>query len=376
MDPQMLIDSATPVGVPAPMWFVQFFKVLGFTLHAVPMNLWYAGILIALLLRLRGGEHGRRFGARLMMQMPVIVAVGVNLGIVPLLFVQLAYARFFYPATILMAWHWLAIIGMLIPAYYGVYYYAGGVRQGATMTPGRAAVGWASAGLFVAIGFIFANAFSLMAHVDRWPDLWLSHQTAGAATGTAWNFGDASFWPRWLLMFFLAVGTTAVWMVVDAGIFGRKESEAYRQWTSTTALKLYVLSAVGVGAVGSWYVFGTWSAELRETMFSGPLIVLTLATAAAPGLPLLVLLFARKSPAAPAVAAAAFVAQFGVLGINAISRQVVQNLNIAKYFDVLAQPIDVQWGPLAMFLAAFLFGLALVAWMIAQVVGSRPSSAV
>ena len=60
--------------------------------------------------------------------MPVIVAVGVNLGIVPLLFVQLAYYKVFYPATILMAWFWLAIIVLLIPAYYGVYAYAWGLR--------------------------------------------------------------------------------------------------------------------------------------------------------------------------------------------------------------------------------------------------------
>ena len=128
MNPQMLIDQVSTAGVPAPVWFVQFFKALGFTLHAVPMNLWYAGLLVALLLHVVGNEHARRFAARLLRQMPVIVAVGVNLGIVPLLFVQLAYYKVFYPATILMAWFWLAIIGLLIPAYYGVYAYAWGIR--------------------------------------------------------------------------------------------------------------------------------------------------------------------------------------------------------------------------------------------------------
>ena len=53
MEPQMLVEQASAAGVPAPMWFVEFFKVLGFTLHAVPMNLWYAGLLIALWLHLR-----------------------------------------------------------------------------------------------------------------------------------------------------------------------------------------------------------------------------------------------------------------------------------------------------------------------------------
>ena len=66
--------SGVGAALPAPFWFVQFFKWLGFTLHAVPMNLWYAGLLVALWLHLRGNEHARRFAARLLQQMPVIVA--------------------------------------------------------------------------------------------------------------------------------------------------------------------------------------------------------------------------------------------------------------------------------------------------------------
>ena len=65
------------------------------------------------------------------------------------------------------------------------------------------------------------------------------------------------------------------------------------------------------------------------------------------------------------MAAIAF-CQFGVLGINAVSRQVVQNLNLKPFLDVSAQPDDVQWGPLAMFLIVFVIGLAVVAWMLAR----------
>ena len=72
---------------------------------------------------------GRRFAGRLLQQMPIIVAFGINFGIVPLLFMQLAYYKVFYPATILMACFWLAIIVLLIPAYYGVYAYALGLSN-------------------------------------------------------------------------------------------------------------------------------------------------------------------------------------------------------------------------------------------------------
>ena len=57
-----------------------------------------------------------------------------------------------------------------------------------------------------------------------------------------------------------------------------------------------------------------------------------------------------------------------MLGINAVSRQVVQNINLKPFLDVAAQPDDVQWGPLAMFLVVFVLGLAVVGWMIGQVV--------
>jgi hypothetical protein len=121
MDPQTLIDTSTAGGMPAPVWFIELFKWLGFTLHEVPMNLWYAGIIVSMLLYALGNEHGRRFGSRLMAQMPVIIALGINFGIVPLLFIQVGFGQVFYPATILMAWFWFSVIVFLVPAYYGVY---------------------------------------------------------------------------------------------------------------------------------------------------------------------------------------------------------------------------------------------------------------
>jgi len=360
MDPQMLVDHASAPGMPAPVWFVQFFKCLGFTLHAVPMNLWYAGLLVALWLHLRGNEHARHFAARLLQQLPVIVAVGVNLGVVPLLFVQLAYYRFFYPATILMAWFWLAIIGLLIPAYYGIYAYAWGVRNGTLaasrlhnstspalrirnesavasrlrngasgMAGWRIAAGWCAAIFFIGIGFLFANGLSLMDHVQRWPELWKAHSMAGAALGTALNLGDATLWPRWLMMFGLALGTTAVWVLVDTFWLNTNAEEAYCQWALGFAQRLYSRGMVWAAMIGGWYVFGTWSSDLRETMFRWPLVALTVATAVAPGLPWLLMTIAVLSRTKRGIVAAVAFCQVGVLGINAVSRQVVQNMNLS-----------------------------------------------
>lgn len=378
MEPQTLIDQSITPGLPAPQWFLELFKVLGFSLHAVPMNLWYAGIVLAMILYLVGSEHGRRFSQRLMIQMPVIIAFGVNLGIVPLLFIQVAYAKLFYPATVLMAWFWLGIIVLLIPAYYGVYFYAFGLRdKGEAMPAWKKAGGWIAAILFIMIGFTFANGLSLMANVPAWPALFRDHNVAGAATGTALNVADRTLWPRWLMMFGLALTTTGAWAAFDSAWFGRGETPGYRSWAPRFAWKMYTLGAVWFAVAGSWYVFGTWPALDREVMFARPMVILTAATALAPGLPwLLLLLASRRDEIGRPLASLVGLAQFGVLGMNAISRQVVQNTELSPYYSVSKLPVDPQWGPMALFLGTFVAGLGLVIWMIRQVAKATPTQTV
>lgn len=374
MEPQMLIDP-TLAGMPAPVWFVQLFKWLGFTLHMVPMSLWYAGLPLALWLRTRKNPNGQRFGTRLLQQMPVIVALGINFGVVPLLFIQLAYYKVFYPATILMAWFWFSIIVLLIPAYYGVYAYAWGLQNGSNgMARWRKLAGWCAAAFFLMIAFLFTNGLSLMDHVQRWPELWGRQNVAGAPLGLALNVSDPTLWPRWFLMFGLAMGTTAVWILLDAfWLAARTTDDGYRHWAAGFAKHLYTLAMFWTAASGSWYVFLSWPAELRETMFAWPLSPLTAATAAAMGLPWLLIMAIRpQSKSSRAVVAVIALCQFGVLGVNAVSRQIVQNVNLKPYVDVMAQPVDVQWGPLVMFLVTFVIGLAVVGWMLAQLRTCKP----
>lgn len=370
IDTQALFDNTGAPGVPSPFWITEALKVLGFSLHMVPMHLWYAGILVAMLLYAFGNEHGKRFCGRLMVQMPVLIALGINFGIVPLLFVQVAYFRAFYPATILMAWPWIAVIVWLTVAYYGVYLYAFGLRdEGNAMKPWKRAMGWVSAVLFLVIGFTFANALSLMTHVDGWTEIWRQQQPAGAAgtvAGTALNTGDPTLVPRWLLMLGLAVGTTAVWMVVDAAWFGRRESDAYRRWVGVLAPKLYAVGAAWFVLAGSWYVFFAMPIRLFGSV---SMALFGLLAGAAP-LGVLALLGMVRGRAAEnrQLALGVGLAQFGALALNAIARQMVQNAELRPFVDVAAQPTAVQWSPLVIFLLLFAGGLTLIGWMVAQVV--------
>ena len=61
-------------------------------------------------------------------------------------------------------------------------------------------------------------------------------------------------------------------------------------------------------------------------------------------------------------------AQYAVLALNAVSRQILQNAELAPYLDVTAEPVHLQLSPLVLFLVLFVVGLAIVVWMVAQVV--------
>jgi len=370
IEPAQLIGPSSALGAPAPYWFLVFFKVLGFTLHTAPMHLWFAGTIVALLLGRSGAGQAQLLSARLLRRMPIVIAYGVNFGIVPLLFTQVAYYKVFYPATILMAWPWFSIFALLTVAYYGTYLYAGGLHEGPGMTPLRNAAGWTAAILFLVIGFLFTNAFSLMANIAAWPQLWLANNVAGAAMGTALNLGDPTLWPRWLMMFGLALTTTAAYIGVDTGLFAVEAPDAYRQWSRGLAFKLYSLGVLWFGCAGLAYL-ATWPVELRGAAFSGWRAALMLTTAVAPGLPWLLLRQQAHSRDGRAWAWAVGLAQFGVLALNAVSRQVVQNLQLRRFVDVTSEPVTLQWSPLLSFLALFVAGLAVIAWMLSKVVAAE-----
>jgi hypothetical protein len=364
MDPRQLIAPPGPLPYPAPYWLLTTFKVTGFALHMAAMHLWLAGVPLAMVLGRRSGEHGRILSRRLASQMPIIIALGINFGIVPLLFTQVALGRVFYPATILMAWPWFGIVALLMLAYYGVYLYAIGLRRLA-IAPWQQAAGWAAALLFLMISFVFTNGFSLMTNIHAWPALWRQTSAAGAPLGIALNTGDPTLLPRWLMVLGLALTTAAAYAAADAGLFAFRETQAYRRWACRFALRLYTLGVAWYAVAGAWYALGTWPEEVKQAMLRGPVAALTALTAASPVLVWALIRASRRRPA-PGLGRAIALAQLGVIVLNAVSRQVVQSTELRRFVDLAAGPAATQWGPLVVFLLLLAAGLSAVVWMLHQ----------
>lgn len=354
----------TPLGSPAPFWFILFFKTLGFTLHMIPMHIWFAGTVLIALFSLFGSAHARLLAHRMINALPILIALGINFGIVPLLFIQVSYYPVIYPANILIGWYWFAVIPLLIVAYYGVYYYAVQVRRNKVTARG-VFCGVISSLAFLAIGYIFANNFSLMTNEPQMMAAYNRTAVGGAVTGTALNTGDPTLLPRWLMMFGLALTTAAVYILVDTVFLAKRETEEYRAWAAKFAFLLHTVGLIWFAAMGSWYLFGALSPELRQTAQSSVGVLFGL-TAFAPGLVWLCMLLGRNRASDGRIALAAVAAQVIVLALNAVSRQWLQNVELARFFDPAKMRVETQWSPMIVFLVLFVLGLGVVGWMLWQ----------
>lgn len=373
MDPRTLLPPTNPIGYPTPFWFIKMFKVLGFALHVVPMNMWYAGTLVAAVFGVFGRGNARVVGHHIARALPIALAFGINFGILPLLFIQVAYYQFFYPATILMAWPWFAVFWMVMTAYFAVYLYRLAIYSKFPARWGGAA-GWLAAGIFLVVGFLFANALSLMTRTGGWWSIFSHSNAAGAATGLALNLSDPTLVPRWLFMFGLAITTTAAYVIVDAAYLSGNDTEDYRRYAARLAGVLYTIGLLWFVGFGSWYLFGTRMEMVKVAMSNPVMRIVFPLTAVSPGLPWLLIVLQRKGPNR-LLAGLVGLAQFGVIALNAVSRQWVQNKEIAPYADLAARKVEPQVGAMIVFLVMLVIGLALIVWMLMKVVQANRATA-
>ncbi|MBE6424762.1 MAG: hypothetical protein E7029_01995 [Planctomycetaceae bacterium] len=364
------IETTALQPLAAPLWFIIFFRILGFVLHALLMNLWLVGIPLALLLNRSRNRNARRWSSRLLRQMPVFIAFGINFGIVPLLFIQYLYGRTFYSATILMAWHWLAIIALLLPAYYGIYHYAFALKKDPDTIPGYTrAAGWIASIFFIIIGFVFVNALTLTAEPEMWKSLWLAHNSAGASVGTGSAVLNPEIWPRLGMMISLAFGTLAAWTLCDRSISSSKEeSDAvpetdYHTWSAHCARILG-----GVGMAGFIVCALTFTSQLAQgSSLDAPLPALTNVWLAGPVLTFLALLFLAGRNGKFA-AFLTLLIQIVSLSVFACVRLWIQSLQLESHLPLSQFTVKTDLGPMCLFLGTFVFGVLLLSWMLAIVV--------
>ena len=168
MDPVRLIPS--PDILPAPWWLFYILLVATFTLHLIVANVMLGGGIMALMgewfKRREEKDNALSMRKEIAPKLPMTIALTVNLGVPPLLFLQILYGNFIYVSTMLMAVYWLSIFVLIILAYYGAYLYNLKYDRLAGL---RTWVMGVSVLMMLAVGFFFTNSLLIMTDPKVWP---------------------------------------------------------------------------------------------------------------------------------------------------------------------------------------------------------------
>ena len=340
MDPAALIPSADNIPV-AWGWF-EVLKLVTFVCHLLLMNAVFGGAVFALL---RGNSSGA--GPQLAKRLPTTLALTVNLGVPPLLFVQVLYGQFLYTAAILSAVYWMLLIALVMIAYGLLYVYAGRLKS-ASAGPLSALALPVAVCFLLATSFILTNIMSLAIRPEGWTQYFQNPH------GTILNLGDPTLFPRWLHFVFAALATgglfTALLNFRDTG------SEAAKART-IMGMKWFTHVSLIQVAVGLWWLM----ALPREVMllFMGGSALHTAVFLVALGADVAVLVLGFMGRVVSATAALVL-----TVAVMAGMRELVRMAYLGQYFHPRNLEVTNQYGSFFVFLLSFAAGLGAIAYML------------
>jgi hypothetical protein len=361
-----------PLPLPAPPWLAWFLEVLTFLLHLLAMNVLLGGSILAVASR-RGvagadGERHRAFLAFFTRYAPIVVAATVSLGVAPLLLVQVLYGRLFFTSSVLMAWLWLAVVPVLIVAYYGTYLLA--YRGEAAGRPAPV-LGTLVAVLFMTIAFLYVTNMSLMLRADTFV---AAYRASGR--GLHLNLGDPTFVPRYLHFLLGAVAVAAA-ALSGLGLVWRRRDPGLGRWALRRGA-LWFGVATGVNfAIGLWFLFvqpedrllyliggSKWAATLLALGILGALGALAVTPIA----------LQAEHPERP------LRGLFVSLGVTLVAmillRDQVRSAALAEAGFVPTPWIAPQWGAIVVFVLLLLAAVATIVWMVATLARAKGTAAV
>lgn len=363
-----LIPALDAAPIPGPAWIFHFLLVLTFFLHILFMNLTLGGTFLAAVAQVfsggKEGDHRSILAARLMGVNNYGISLTITTGVAPLLFVQVLYHQYFYPATILLGWIWFAFLVLLMIGYYSAYAY----KFRGTPATGSGGTIWLviSAIMFLLIAMVHV-AVNLM---HSQPGKWVGYSTQPLSV-----LADPVFFPRLLHFLFASIGFSALlmcwWAVRQAGQGRNVEvntSIAAYSWR-------WVLWTTVFQILDGFLLLMVLPSEvIKGIMRGGASTLVPLSLAVVLGLGLLMLFSRVKDPTENAGTISTTLAIFGlVMVLMSITRQQVRDLYLAEIQSHFVMKSLPQWGTLVLFLVLLVAGLLTVAWMVRKVLGSPAS---
>lgn len=356
------IPSPEPIPLPAPVWLLQALLFVTFILHLIPMNMTVGGLVI-----LAQGEISQRLSESVVRwirgYLPVTTAFTITTGVAPLLFIQVLYGQLFFPAAVLIAWAWFAVIIALLLGYYGIYAYS---LASDKLGRWRSWVVIGSTLLFLYIAFAFNNVITLMSTPFRWWEFW---QERNPSTHFNLNLWEPTLFPRFAHFVLGAIAFSGLTTALYGSTVYKRDENAGRQLVRTGA-SWFVGATVINYFFGALFLF-THEQQIWQAFIGGDLwATVTLWGGVALSLvSIITALLSRKStqplPLTIASMATISLTIIAMVGVKFL----VRSMLIARHapnFDLSQTPVQPQWGIIVLFVVLLLAGLGLVAWMVFQ----------
>lgn len=190
---------ADPIPLPAPVWLLKLLSLLTLGLHFAAVMLLVGSLLLVLWLNIRGRASKNveqvRASFVIAKRMPVIMTYVINLGVPPLLFLQVLYGQQIYSSSVLIGSLWISVIFQLMAAYWLLYRCIYAIENSKAAWP----TALLALLIVMGIGQIYAMNMTLMLRPEVWREMY-----ANSPSGMQGVRGDPTVTPRW--MFVMAGG--------------------------------------------------------------------------------------------------------------------------------------------------------------------------
>lgn len=365
------IPHVDPLPLPGPVWLFTALLLVVFTLHVLAMNSALGGGLWTLWNYLRGRSaehpHSRRLAQELAGMLPTFLAFTVTLGVAALLFVQVLFGQFLYSSSILIGALWLAVIPLVMVAYYGYYYFAHAVEQGKS-------AGWVlgfSVAVLLGIAFIFVNNMTLALRPENWLGMYRAHPD-----GWNLNLNDAAVLPRYL---HIVNGSIALFAAIltQLGLRRMKADADYGRWLVQRAALVFA------ACTGVQFLLGLWlllaipreiALGLMKDPLGGSVFGLALISVIAA---MLLILLGSLQERPGAMVNAGFGMSLVTLFLMVCLRHLLRLAFLRPYLNLETVAVKSQVGVIALFIVLFIGGLVTVGYMLMLVArGARARAAV
>ncbi len=345
----VLIPTADTIPV-AWGWF-QFLLLLTFPLHLLAMNAMLGGLGIGVVQQFLGGDIRKRLAHLLALALPLVIAFVVNLGVAPLLFLQVLYGQFVYTSSILMGMFWILIVPVLIVAYYGAYLYDFTFdRLG---DAGR----WLALAVFILlllVGYFFVSNMLLMSLPERFAGYFQNK------SGTMLVSDSSLFLPRYLHMITGALAVGGLFVALLGRLRAKSDPELAGHALAVGMRTFSHLTIVNIG-FGIWYLL----VQKRETMllYMGGNSLATLCFVLALLLVLLVLFASFSSRLA-----LSFGGLVTLVFLMSFMRAWLRSDYLADFFNLSQLQVVPEYSPLVFFILTLAGGLLCIGWLLKRTV--------